>query len=1164
MARKRSSSRSKGSQSSQRRPARQSAKAGSSGNAVIELHTTDDEQSDLEMEAVEPPPQAATQEDDDLDLEDVDVPASPDANGHAAEYAGVHHDQEEPTAAESDAAEQPIYHDGKGQSGASTGISLTFDDAQTPASSTAGTPRRQRTNLITPRDRAARLEGHKLHVLALLAHCKARNAWINDEPLRDHLYNMTPAPLRQKLRSIHPKKVESQRERVRMFEAFLSDLVRWWATRFYLDPDMSAAGAIRQPNADMLSGAFPRPGRRVDGWLMETDEERTKRHTMRNRNGRKGKQATKALGRPSQVAEEITIFPPGSDPMSRPAYLRLLPTPEPLRSPSDLLASAKSRAGSRETSAQLFCALCRSLGIPARLVISPQVAAWSIGASKVAQSAGAITAEDRKAAKGKGGKGKAVRSLRKAAVPGSNDVTSEEDSFVEGLSIQRPESVTSVQSTSSRRSRATAKKAGTPGTASRPMSVESRDTSPTELAGARNGRSKASGKQPPSKRKAGARGAQSAETGGQPGIEEAGTASKSKKQGKAKKDGDEDYRDEKWKGLQAPLDVTYEPKLRQSKPVTKETALESQKFEDIDPVDLTSPPVMWVEVFSKPYQRWITVDPIRARVIATGNRHMEPSTSDRANKLVYVMAFEEDGYARDVTARYSKTLYSRISRMRPPATRKDGDWWEAIVQAMHRPQRLERDAVEDAELEEAASKEPMPNSVGGFKDHPVYALERHLKRDEAIHPYNQIGTFQGMPVFNRKNVLSLRSARQWYNEGREVAEGQQALKWVKTRGYTINSRRAEEQARAEGAEEPQEGLYARFQTQLYVPPPVEDGIVPKNHFGNIDLFVPTMLPEGAAHIPYNGTAKVAKKLGVNFAEAITGFEFRKHRSMPKLTGIVVPEEHEEAVLDAYWASQQAAAEKEINRQQERALRHWRKLLNALRIAKRMKEQYGSREEGEEGQGDVNEQGGFVEEDHAPGITAEGAPSRPSPTPPPEKSRMTRKLEKYGTVRGVQPEAQPQDSEDEEETQRHEPQIVVPVTQDVAMHEAEAFSDATSRNQLVERGAIISLSALANQGRPSAQSSNESPTLENGSKRRRIVIKKEAAPETAAHVKVPTPAPTSSPSLRHKRSSRLKTDDVQVESSDKVPQGTRRSTRRAAAARRSLAEPTSSGDEEELT
>ena len=73
------------------------------------------------------------------------------------------------------------------------------------------------------------------------------------------------------------------------------------------------------------------------------------------------------------------------------------------------------------------------------------------------------------------------------------------------------------------------------------------------------------------------------------------------------------------------------------------------------------------------------------------------------------------------------------------------------------------------------------------------------------------------------------------------------------------------------------------------------GKVPKNNFGNIDLYVPSMLPKGAVHIPCQshlnilmmleftvdlaytfflfrqtdkGVAKIARKLGFDYAEAV--------------------------------------------------------------------------------------------------------------------------------------------------------------------------------------------------------------------------------------------------------------------------------------------------------
>lgn len=98
-----------------------------------------------------------------------------------------------------------------------------------------------------------------------------------------------------------------------------------------------------------------------------------------------------------------------------------------------------------------------------------------------------------------------------------------------------------------------------------------------------------------------------------------------------------------------------------------------------------------------------------------------------------------------------------------------------------------------------------------------------------------------------------------------ISMGQQPLKRVKARATTIERKRMLEVAKADGQEEELQGLYAKWQTELYVPEPVIDvralpfirsllilliqGRVPKNDFGNIDLYVPSMLPQGAAYLP---------------------------------------------------------------------------------------------------------------------------------------------------------------------------------------------------------------------------------------------------------------------------------------------------------------------------
>jgi len=117
------------------------------------------------------------------------------------------------------------------------------------------------------------------------------------------------------------------------------------------------------------------------------------------------------------------------------------------------------------------------------------------------------------------------------------------------------------------------------------------------------------------------------------------------------------------------------------------------------------------------------------------------------------------------------------------------------------------------------------------------------------------------------------------------------------------------------------------------------GKVPKNDFGNIDLYVPSMLPPGGVHIPFKGVAKIARKLGFDFAEAVTGFEFRKRRAVPLIEGIVVSVENEAVIVEAFLEAEEDAEEKAKAKRLERVHKRWVRLVQGLRIRQRLQAQY---------------------------------------------------------------------------------------------------------------------------------------------------------------------------------------------------------------------------------
>ena len=103
-------------------------------------------------------------------------------------------------------------------------------------------------------------------------------------------------------------------------------------------------------------------------------------------------------------------------------------------------------------------------------------------------------------------------------------------------------------------------------------------------------------------------------------------------------------------------------------------------------------PVFWTEVFSKPDAKWLPVDPIRGlvnkrKVFDPTSMLNSPPGARVENRMVYVIALEEDGYARDVTPRYAKEYGAKVVKMQQGGKGKK-EWWESIMAMITRPYRL--------------------------------------------------------------------------------------------------------------------------------------------------------------------------------------------------------------------------------------------------------------------------------------------------------------------------------------------------------------------------------------------------------------------------------------------------------------------------------------------
>ena len=368
-------------------------------------------------------------------------------------------------------------------------------------------------------------------------------------------------------------------------------------------------------------------------------------------------------------------------------------------------------------------------------------------------------------------------------------------------------------------------------------------------------------------------------------------------------------------------------------------------------------PIYWLEVFNPYSNKYTSLDPLVTHTIGKPSA-LTPALSDPLNSLNYAIGFNDDLTAKDVTRRYTRAYNAKILKQRidlsPP-----GKAWLLSVLALfiHRGRRIgPKDEQEDTELAKKEASEPMPRNIQDFKNHPVYALERHLHRAEIIHPRHEIGRVntgtgsksegKSEPVFRRKDVLSCRTADQWFRVGKEIKAGEQPLKRLLPAASSLN-RTQRSPAPNEDDNDGEAGiknLYALHQTKLYVPLPIppSGAPIPRNVFRNLDVYVPSMVPARGWHSLHPLTSSAAKILGIDHVPAVTGFSFStgggtgRSRGSATVTGAIVWEGHREAVEAAIEGLEILAEKDETERWRAVLWSTWKNMIRGLRVRQRVK------------------------------------------------------------------------------------------------------------------------------------------------------------------------------------------------------------------------------------
>ncbi|XP_015121057.1 DNA repair protein complementing XP-C cells homolog [Diachasma alloeum] len=352
--------------------------------------------------------------------------------------------------------------------------------------------------------------------------------------------------------------------------------------------------------------------------------------------------------------------------------------------------------------------------------------------------------------------------------------------------------------------------------------------------------------------------------------------------------------------------------------------LSSDEEDQVEKIDARDSRYLWVEVYVESEESWISVSVPDEKI------HCVSEIFKKIPRpVLYIIGWNSSGTLKDITRRYCPHWLTDTRKHRV-----DEKWWkESLAPWAEKDTAMSR--AEDEMLLQKELEQPLPKTLAECKGHPLYVVQRHLLKFEALYPPDcvPLGHLKtGDAIYSRHCVHTLRSRETWHKEARVVKPASEAYKvvksmpkWDKFTGQKLPP-------------EPLE-LFGQWQTTPYIPPEVKDGIIPRNEYGNVDLFKQCMLPKGAVHIDLPGLNRIARKLKIDCAPACVGFNFGCRGALPAFEGFIVPEEHEDILREAWEEEQVAAAKRAREKRDKRIWGNWRKLIRGLMIRERLAAKY---------------------------------------------------------------------------------------------------------------------------------------------------------------------------------------------------------------------------------
>ncbi|CAJ1970819.1 unnamed protein product [Sphenostylis stenocarpa] len=402
------------------------------------------------------------------------------------------------------------------------------------------------------------------------------------------------------------------------------------------------------------------------------------------------------------------------------------------------------------------------------------------------------------------------------------------------------------------------------------------------------------------------------------------------------------------------------PSKRVKKVTGEESSTSSQVISTAIGSTKVGSPLYWAEVYCSEENltgKWVHVDAVN--LIIDGEDKVEAMAAACKTSLRYVVAFAGQG-AKDVTRRYCLKWYKIASH------RVNSTWWDPVLaplrdlesgatggvthirtcQIISKESNIRdsfvptRSSIEDIELETRALTEPLPTNQQAYKSHPLYAIEKWLTKYQVLHPKGPIlGFCSGHPVYPRTCVQTVKTKERWLREGLQVKPDEHPVKELQRsiKPQKVQDSEADDYGCNDSMDKIK--LYGKWQLEPLNLPHAVNGIVPKNERGQVDVWSEKCLPPGTVHLRFPKAFSVAKRLEIDYAPAMVGFEFKNGRSYPVFDGIVVCSEFKDVLLEAYAEEEERRQAEEKKRDETQALSRWYQLLSSIVTRQRLSNRY---------------------------------------------------------------------------------------------------------------------------------------------------------------------------------------------------------------------------------